>query len=147
MIVLKCDVNGVGLSNDRLAEEAFQAKDDAAHLREQLEDIERQQKQASDKDSTGVPAADKSSSSSSSSIGDAVTTTNGNQLSKTSISDGTRTGDADVPQRDAEGVDATMGRVIDLEVEKWQMELGKQEAERKARDTHLALLEAQAKVW
>lgn len=131
------------MKRNRLADTAFEAQDEAATLRQQLQELQERQ---------GLLHTDRAAGGDDDDNG---------KLKRTQLLDGEGEGGGssdvktmeDVNGAEGESVGAEAGRVVQLEIERWETEQGKQEAEEQAkraaeeaRQAKVALDEAQAKV-
>lgn len=125
-----------GIYYKRLADAAFEAQDEAAKLRQQLQELQQRQEQHRDSTSAGRDDNGKLPSP----LDDAGGAPSDAKMM--GVDDG-----------DRESYGATAGRVVQLVIERWETEQGKQEAEEQAkraeeeaRHAKDALDEARAKV-
>lgn len=133
----------------RLAEVAFKAQDEAAQLREQLEEIQKRQELGADKNS------EESTSGGAlfpcGAVGGGSGPVEGIEASsrldgKAALVNGAPVARATLEGAAGRGSDFAGDRLMELEIQKWECELGKEEAEKEAREANLALDEARAEV-
>lgn len=133
----------------RLAEAAFKAQDEAAQLREQLEEVQKRQERGADKNSEEPSWG--GALSLCGAVGGGSVVVEGIEASprldgKPALDNGAPVARATLEGAAGRGGDFAGDRLMELEVQKWECELGKEEAEKEAREANLALDEARAEV-
>lgn len=130
-------------------EVAFKAQDDAAQLREQLEELQKRQELSADKNSEEPTSG--GALSPASTVGDESGPAEGVDASPRLNGEAALVNGAPVARASLQGAAGIGGdfagdRLMELEVQRWEFEQGKEEAEKKAREANLALDEARAEV-
>ena len=130
---------------NRLAEVAFEAQDEAARLREQLDDIQKRQEVSEDRDSHesagGQLAPSCAVGGGSSAIGGVGTSPRLD--GRAALANGAPIAGTVLAGTAGKGGGYPGNRLVELELEKWECELRKKGAEKEAKEANLALGEAE----